>query len=52
MGEHLDDLLALHHLFDVAVHLAEVALLLDEVLAGLLAGDLFEQNSIRPPSAW
>ena len=40
MGEHLDDLLALHHLFDIAVHLAKVALLLDEVFAGLL-GDLF-----------
>ena len=40
VGEHLDHLLAFHHFFDVAVHLAEVALLLDEVLAGLL-GDLF-----------
>ena len=39
VGEDLDDLLALHHLFDIAVHLAEVALLCDEVLAALL-GDL------------
>ena len=39
MGEHLDDFLAFHHLFDVAVHLAQVTLLLDEVFAGLL-GDL------------
>ena len=39
VGEDLDDLLAFHHLFDVAVHLAEVALLCDEVLAALL-GDL------------
>ena len=40
VGEHLDDLLALHHLFDVAVQLAQIPLLLDEVFAGLL-GDLF-----------
>ena len=39
VGEDLDDLLAFHHLFDVAVHFAEVALLCDEVLAALL-GDL------------
>ncbi len=36
VGEDLDDLLALHHLFDVAVHLAQVLLLGDEVLAALL----------------
>lgn len=39
VGEDLDDLLAFHHLFDIAVHFAEVALLCDEVLAALL-GDL------------
>ena len=39
VGEDLDDLLAFHHLFDVAVHFAEVALLCDEELAALL-GDL------------
>ena len=39
VGKDLDDLLAFHHLFDVAVHLAEVALLSDEELAALL-GDL------------
>ena len=32
MGEHLDHLLAFHHLLDVAVHLAQIPLLLDEVL--------------------
>ena len=40
VGEHLDDLLAFHHFFDVAVQLAQIPLLLDEVFAGLL-GDLF-----------
>ena len=39
MGEHLDHLLAFHHFFDVAVHLAEVPLLGDEVLAAH-GGDL------------
>ena len=39
MGEDFDDLLALYHLFDVAVHLAEVPLLGDEVLAAH-GGDL------------
>ena len=34
VGEHLDHLLALHHLLDVAVHLAQIPLLLDEVLGG------------------
>ena len=33
VGEHLDDLLALHHLFDVAVHLAQILLLGHKVLA-------------------
>ena len=40
VGEHLDDLLAFHHFFDVAVQFAQIPLLLDEVFAGLL-GDLF-----------
>ena len=40
VGEHLDHLLALHHLFDVAVHLAQIPLLLDEVLTGACR-DLF-----------
>ena len=35
VGEHLDDLLALHHFLDVAVQLAEVTLLGDEVFAAL-----------------
>ena len=34
VGEYLDHLLALHHLLDVAVHLAQIPLLLDEVLGG------------------
>ena len=34
VGEHLDHLLAFHHLLDVAVHLAQIPLLLDEVLGG------------------
>ena len=39
VGEDLDDLLALHHLFNVAVHLAQVFLLGDEVFAAH-GGDL------------
>ena len=39
VGEHLDDFLALHHFLDVAVQLAEVTLLGDEVFAAL-GGDL------------
>ena len=36
MAEDLDDLLSVHHLLDVAVELAEVALLLDVILGGEL----------------
>ncbi len=35
MAEHLDDLLAVHHLLNVAIDLAQLLLLLDEKLAGV-----------------
>ena len=40
VGKHLDDLLALHHFLNVAVQLAQIPLLGNEILAGL-GGDLF-----------
>ena len=47
MAEHLDHLLAVDHLFDVAVDVGQGLLLLDEVLAALRAhplGDVEHQN--------
>ena len=34
MAEYLDDLLAIHHLFDVAIHVAQVLLLFLEIPSG------------------
>ena len=47
VAEHLDHLLAVDHLFDVAVDVGQGLLLLDEVLAALRAhplGDVEHQN--------
>ena len=46
VAENLDDLLAVDHLFDVAVDVAQRLLLLDEVFAALPRQDVYKRQSL------